>query len=152
MSKHLANSKTHRKTLKPANILIHKDLTPAIADLGESRFGGSEDAKMTVVGTPGYTAPEILRGVAYGQAADVYSFGILMAEVMTMRAPYSSVAGRGKRDWQAIHHLVITENLRPDLDTIEDKDLVKLARLCWDDNPRLRPRFPAIHYMLEVSL
>ena len=43
------------------------------------------------VGTQGYTAPEVLRGEHYGTPADVYSFAIVMSEVVTMQPPYADL-------------------------------------------------------------
>ena len=40
---------------------------------------------MTMVGTQGYTAPEVLRGEHYGTPADVFSFAIVMSEIVTMQ-------------------------------------------------------------------
>lgn len=54
-----------------------------IADLGEARV--LADQTMTMVGTQGYTAPEVLRGEHYGTPADVFSFAIVMSEIVTMQ-------------------------------------------------------------------
>ena len=61
---------------------------------------------MTMVGTRGYTAPEVLRGEHYGTAADVFSFGIVMSELLTLRAPYSdfmkSKDGKQLLSWEQV--------------------------------------------------
>ena len=49
------------RDIKSENILLTEDFEPRIADLGEAR-AMAEDHAMTMVGTPGYTAPEVLRG------------------------------------------------------------------------------------------
>ena len=49
------------RDIKSENILITDDFEARIADLGEARVM-AEDHAMTMVGTPGYTAPEVLRG------------------------------------------------------------------------------------------
>ena len=58
------------------------DCEPRIADLGEARVLADNHA-MTMVGTPAYTAPEVLRGEHYDTSADVFSFAIVMCELLT---------------------------------------------------------------------
>ena len=43
------------------------------------------------VGTLGYTAPEVLKGQHYGTPADVFSFAVVMSEVVTLRPPYADM-------------------------------------------------------------
>ena len=43
------------------------------------------------VGTNGYTAPEVLKGQHYGTPADVFSFAIVMSEMVTLRPPYANM-------------------------------------------------------------
>ena len=70
------------RDIKSENILLTDDFEPRVADLGEARVM-AEDHAMTMVGTPGYTAPEVLRGEHYDTSADVFSFAIVMCEVLT---------------------------------------------------------------------
>lgn len=82
--------------------LIHRDVKAKVAklaDLGEARFynkkeeseGNSGGAQtMTLVGTPYYLAPEIIRGDKYNEKVDVYSFGIMLNEMDTKVIPYES--------------------------------------------------------------
>ena len=46
------------------------------------------------VGTQGYTAPEVLKGQHYGTAADVFSFAVVMSEVLTQRPAYSESSSK----------------------------------------------------------
>ncbi|POI31908.1 hypothetical protein CIB84_004341, partial [Bambusicola thoracicus] len=74
-----ANGIVHRD-LKPENLLY---ATPApdaplkIADFGLSKIMEDQMTMKTVCGTPGYCAPEILRGCAYGPEVDMWSLGII---------------------------------------------------------------------------
>uniref|UniRef100_A0ABM5FT32 Calcium/calmodulin-dependent protein kinase type IV isoform X1 n=1 Tax=Pogona vitticeps TaxID=103695 RepID=A0ABM5FT32_9SAUR len=74
-----ANGIVHRD-LKPENLLY---ATPApdaplkIADFGLSKIVADQVTMKTVCGTPGYCAPEILRGCAYGPEVDMWSLGII---------------------------------------------------------------------------
>ncbi|KAI9981744.1 hypothetical protein PInf_009509 [Phytophthora infestans] len=75
------------RDLKSNNILLTEDLDPKLIDFGVSR--GVMDLTMTAgVGTPYWTAPEVLEGARYSEKADIYSFGVVLSELDTGRIPY----------------------------------------------------------------
>ena len=132
----VATGIVHRD-LKPDNILISAMFTAKIADFGESRQL-EENADLTVVGTADFTAPEVITGEKYDKKVDVYSFGIMMAEMVTHKKPYEGVQRAG------LQHKIIAEDLRPIVPTSfkhEWPDLLDLMKKCWDRDPRARPEF-----------
>src|SRR6266496_5288120 len=83
------------------NELIHRDLHVGnilidnlfiyITDMGLCRpadYKTSENTKKSIYGVLPYIAPEILRGQNYTKAADIYSFGIIMYEIISGLPPY----------------------------------------------------------------
>ena len=54
-------------------------------------FPSSLSSHYSTVGTHGYTAPEVLKGQHYGTPADVFSFAIVMSEVVTLSPPYADM-------------------------------------------------------------
>ncbi|KAG2864698.1 hypothetical protein PC113_g4328 [Phytophthora cactorum] len=76
------------RDLKSSNILLTNKLEPKLIDFGVSR--GKIDLTMTGgIGTPYWTAPEVLEGKRYTERADIYSFGVVLSELDTGKAPYA---------------------------------------------------------------
>ena len=67
------------RDLKPENVLVTEFLAFKVADFGTARAKkNSDDVQSTQLGTPLYTAPEVIQGNDYNESVDVYSFGLLL--------------------------------------------------------------------------
>jgi hypothetical protein len=81
--------------VKPENILLDGDLCPKIADFGMAKLVGRDFSRVltTMRGTIGYLAPEWISGLPISAKADVYSFGMLLFELISGRR--NADAGHG---------------------------------------------------------
>ena len=132
------------RDLKSENILIDKNWVPKITDFGQSRFKDNTRT-MTSGGSPLWTAPEVIRGEKYSEKADVFSFAIILWEIMNWKMPYAGIAGH------AVMMKVAAQNLRPPIEETDNPFLVSLAKRCWDNDPRKRPGFRQIIDEIDKS-
>lgn len=77
------------RDLKPDNVLMVTETHPKIADFGLATFLSEELKQVhSVVGTPSYVAPEVIRGVPYGTPADCWAIGIILYYMIVGERPY----------------------------------------------------------------
>ncbi|RIA89835.1 kinase-like domain-containing protein [Glomus cerebriforme] len=92
-----------------------------------------------------YVAPEVLRGKPYTQAADIYSFGMIMYFVATEKQPFATCAHDN------ILALNICNGIRPEINEPEaPKCYIDLMRKCWDSNPDNRPSAIEIEGLIDI--
>ena len=79
--------------IKPANVLIGKDGEPKLADLGQAHFGDDVTEIDTLMATPLYVPPELVRGEyeKIGAQTDIYSFGVMLYELFAGEVPFYSL-------------------------------------------------------------
>ena len=105
------------RDLKPANILLDIDGRPRLTDFGVAHMGEMDSltGSGTAVGTLDYLAPEALNGGTVGVRADIWSFGVILFEMLTGQRPFT-----GKTLGEIITAILTKptpdlEELRPDL-------------------------------------
>jgi len=80
------------RDLKPGNIMIDKDGNAKILDFGIARAVGTSGvtAEGSVIGTPEYMSPEQVEGRESDRRSDIYSFGVILFEMVTGRLPFAA--------------------------------------------------------------
>ncbi|KAL0476550.1 hypothetical protein AKO1_006096, partial [Acrasis kona] len=136
--------------LKPANVLLNKHMdTAKICDFGTTLMTGVSFSG----GTLGYMCPELLSGGNSFRATnkvDVYSFAIIMYEMLFERHAYNIVSKK------YIEDNVLIKKQRPPLPldyehVFSDVELmyVQLMMDCWEEKPQDRPDFKDVYLRLE---
>lgn len=131
------------RDLKTGNLLVDENWTVKVADFGLSSIKSlDEDGnKVTgAVGSPFYMAPEVLVDKEYDEKADVYSFAIIVWEVLSGEEPY-------KDEFESFDELVeaITlDNQRPTIPAWFPPTLKAFVESLWADAPEKRPSFEYI--------
>lgn len=86
---HEQKPKVIHRDLKPSNIFLDDALHVRVADFGHARFLDDDEMALTgETGTYVYMAPEVIRCEPYDEKCDVYSFGIILNELLTGNYPY----------------------------------------------------------------
>ncbi|GLJ15497.1 hypothetical protein SUGI_0254480 [Cryptomeria japonica] len=128
------------RDLKSANCLVDKHLTVKICDFGLSRIMTNLPIRDTVAaGTPEWMAPELLRNEPFTYKCDIFSLGVIMWELCTLKRPWEAV-----QPMQVVY-AVAHEGARLD---IPEGPIGKLISDCWadaDDRPSYEEIFTRLH-------
>jgi serine/threonine protein kinase len=156
--------------IKPSNVLLDEDMLAHVTDFGNARLIGESSttslaSTLTLRGSMGYIAPEYGLGEIVSTQGDVYSYGILLLEILTRKQPTSSmfVGDLNLHNWviSAFPNKVkevIDSGLFSEVEGDEFKEnnvykclvsLLCVGLLCSKHSPKERPTMKVIVTMLE---
>ncbi|OWY99606.1 TKL protein kinase [Phytophthora megakarya] len=137
------------RDLKSRNILLSERLDAKITDFGTSRT--RSDETMTVgVGSWMWMAPEVMLGGHYDEKADVYSLGVVLAELDTHELPYSH-AKRGGLSEAAMMQMLSMGKLRVRFSEFTDPTTIAFAESCVNLDPKERPTAAEVLYFFQKA-
>ncbi|KAL3502928.1 hypothetical protein ACH5RR_037377 [Cinchona calisaya] len=148
--------------IKPQNILLDDYFSARISDFGLAKLLliNQSQTLTNIRGTKGYVAPEWFRNSQITAKVDVYSFGVLLLEIISCRRSVMDVEiGDGGKAiltdwvWDCFEQERLDCLVENDLDALEDK--MKLVRFvmigiwCIQEDPSLRPTMRKVSHVLE---
>ncbi|CAN7090380.1 unnamed protein product [Brassica rapa subsp. narinosa] len=151
--------------IKPENILLDSQFGPKVADFGLAKLVGRDFSRVltTMRGTRGYLAPEWISGVAITAKADVYSYGMMLFEIVSGRRNTEQSENGKVRFFPSVAATVLTkdEDIRSLLDprlegeSVDTEELARACKVaCWciQDEESHRPAMSQVVQILEGVL
>nr|XP_043610262.1 probable serine/threonine-protein kinase SIS8 [Erigeron canadensis] len=148
---HHCNPPIVHRDLKSPNLLVNKNWTVKVGDFGLSRIKDQTYLKTNLgKGTPQWMAPELLRNEKADEKSDVYSYGVVLWEIITEKIPWDDL------DPMQVIAAVGFMNQRLEIPKHVDPLWVSLIESCWCRlvsltriAPQSRPTFQEILYKLK---
>ncbi|RVW29593.1 putative LRR receptor-like serine/threonine-protein kinase [Vitis vinifera] len=154
------NSQDCSQGYQATNVLLDEDLNAKISDFGLARLNGEESTHIStrVAGTIGYMAPEYALWGYLTNKADIYSFGVVALEIVSGK---NNTSYKPENECVCLLDLAFVLQQRGSLMEIVDPKLgsefnqdeaermIKVALLCTNASPTLRPTMSAVVSMLE---
>jgi serine/threonine protein kinase len=132
---HVHSKRMIHRDIKSANILLCSNGLAKLGDFGFSKHYAatvSEDVGHTFCGTPYYVAPEIWRRRPYSKKADMFSLGVLLYELLTLKRPFDG------EDIEEVMHKTLAGRFDPLPDSVS-KDMQTIVSALLQSEPRKRP-------------
>ncbi|KAK7938236.1 hypothetical protein WMY93_001562 [Mugilogobius chulae] len=133
------------RDLKSPNVLVTQSDTIKISDFGTSKELSDKSTKMSFAGTVAWMAPEVIRNEPVSEKVDIWSFGVVLWELLTGEIPYKDV------DSSAIIWGVGSNSLHLPVPSTCPDGFKILMKQTWQGKPRNRPSFRQILLHLDIA-
>ncbi|KAI3817905.1 hypothetical protein L1987_11705 [Smallanthus sonchifolius] len=150
------------RDLKPSNILLDGEMEARVADFGVAKLIHCDESMSVIAGSYGYIAPEYAYTLQVDEKSDIYSFGVLLMELISGKRSVDSEFGDGNSivDWVRSKvktkegtKEVLDDNAGGSCSSVRDEMLLvlKVAMLCTSRNPADRPSMRDVVSMLQEA-
>ncbi|XP_062438839.1 mitogen-activated protein kinase kinase kinase 13 isoform X1 [Rhea pennata] len=133
------------RDLKSPNVLVTHTDAVKISDFGTSKELSDKSTKMSFAGTVAWMAPEVIRNEPVSEKVDIWSFGVVLWELLTGEIPYKDV------DSSAIIWGVGSNSLHLPVPSTCPDGFKILMRQTWQSKPRNRPSFRQTLMHLDIA-
>ncbi|GBC02877.1 hypothetical protein RclHR1_04880002 [Rhizophagus clarus] len=145
--KNLHNANILHGDIHSGNILLEKNFA-IIGDLTAAKISNEtlDSDSDEIFGVIPYMSPEVFLGQKFVKASDIYSFSMIMWELMTGRRPFWD------RNHDADLVIEICNGLRPPIVTNAPEGYIELMKECWHNDPNERPTVTNIESKIKNIL
>lgn len=140
------------RDLKPENVGFTHDNEIKIFDFGlarelrEERKVGRDKYLLSLAGTRRYMAPEVMKGSPYGLPVDVFSFSLLLWEMLHMEKPYRNL------DAKQHERALVLWRSRPKVSSEVPRAVKSIILKGWNNDAKSRPRMDIVLEKLQLHL
>lgn len=150
------------RDLKPSNILLDGEMEARVADFGVAKLIQCDESMSVIAGSYGYIAPEYAYTLQVDEKSDIYSYGVVLLEILSGKRSVDSEFGDGNSivDWVR-SKIKTKEGLKDVLDrnagascgSVREEMmlLLRVALLCTSRNPADRPSMRDVMSMLQEA-
>ncbi|KAI3793116.1 hypothetical protein L1987_35730 [Smallanthus sonchifolius] len=150
------------RDLKPSNILLDGEMEARVADFGVAKLIQCDESMSVIAGSYGYIAPEYAYTLQVDEKSDIYSFGVVLMEIISGKTSVNSEFGDGNSivDWvrskmkskEGIKD-VLDKNAGASCGSVREEMMLvlRVALLCTSRNPADRPSMRDVVSMLQEA-
>ncbi|XP_065871549.1 leucine-rich repeat receptor-like protein kinase TDR [Euphorbia lathyris] len=150
------------RDLKPSNILLDGEMEARVADFGVAKLIQSDESMSVIAGSYGYIAPEYAYTLQVDEKSDIYSYGVVLMEIIAGKKSVDAVFGDGNSivDWvrSKIKHKngindILDKNAGASIASVREEmmQMLRIALLCTSRNPADRPSMRDVVLMLQEA-